>query len=194
MSSPWNVSSDRRLRQPLFTLLMSLLVALCASSPARAAQFTGDGAPFAKAMHPDGPAGPAINVVRGPCPSVEGTDGCWEADQSMIYAVDRPAFAHEMGHAFDSRNLNDIEREAFSRSFGFPAGTPWVPERGDDTFCDHIACPNETFADLYMGCALHIAPLFHDIDERVGELGYWSGTLIKFRRECRMVHAFSALG
>lgn len=109
--------------------------------------------------HVPGPAGPTIDVVIAKV-VVDGLEagGGWYADESTIRMPDRlpVTLEHELGHAFDQRNLDVYERLWLVEREGFRPGTPWSDDsRWDgDPWCERVDCPNEVFADVYAGCAL----------------------------------------
>jgi hypothetical protein len=173
------------------------------------AQLTGPGSDWARTvrMHAPGPAGPPITVTFDPCPGLV-AGGCWTPWDSTIYVAsdfEQPfIYAHELGHAFDTRNLSDGERAWFLSVFGYDDGQAWAPERApDDPFCERQSCPSERFADAYAICALGLRPSAYLKDGSVlflgvHDYGYYHGAVgiagvARARdRVCRAVTAFSS--
>lgn len=149
----------------VFYIALGLVIAHAAG----AAQLVGPGAPWAYTVqtHVPGPPGPPIRVEVGPCPDLPSAGGCFYpgapdgtgAAIYVLYPGDAFALEHELGHAFDSRALDDGERAWFVAVLGFPSGTPWRnPSRweGGDPYCLRSTCPDERFADAYAVCALDL--------------------------------------
>lgn len=130
---------------------------------ADAAQLTGPDATWARTidMHAPGPSGPPITVTLGSCPGLVDAGGCWRPWDSKIYITTthnndlKFTYGHELGHAFDSRDLTDKVRAWFLATFGYPPEQEWTPVRpDDDPFCLKMVCPSERFANVYALCAL----------------------------------------
>jgi hypothetical protein len=111
---------------------------------------------------------------------------------------------HELGHAFDARNLDADERAYLVTDLGYPPDTPWenlareVP--GGDLLCRYLACPNEQFADAYAGCALgyHLTTSRGAVLSTRGRAtsAWWSGygwraDRARYRSVCSSIRAFA---
>lgn len=156
--------------------------------------------------HVPGPAGPTIDVRFEPVPGTPEAGGGWTPWTSTIYMsepLDR-TLEHEIGHAFDARNLDDDERAYLVTSLGYQPGTPWENlarwEPGGDLYCLHIDCPDERFADAYMGCALGLrlaAPpqiwrRWRNYPVRAWWSTYgWTTSRARYAATCAAIHDFA---
>lgn len=103
------------------------------------------------------PSGAPVAVVLGPVVVAgQQAGGLWDGTSVLVASLNEDVLMHELGHAFDGRDLNDPERVHLMALMGYPPDTPWTNPRRwtEDVFCRWLACPNERFADLYRGCAL----------------------------------------
>lgn len=114
------------------------------------------------------PSGAAIPVVIGTPVLVDGVEagGTWDGTTVRAYGPDDVVVEHELGHAFDDRDLDPVERAHLNALMGYGPSTPWANQRRwtEDLFCAWLACPNERFASLYAGCALGYHLLHHSGD------------------------------
>jgi hypothetical protein len=118
---------------------------------------TGDAAVWMTSIHSrmPAPAGPAPTVIFGACPGLAEASAC--LDGGTIYIETRNPFdiEHELGHLFDARNLDPMERRFLRPMLG---GGKWS-DCGDVTDMAYYGhCPKETFADAYAACALALHP------------------------------------
>lgn len=149
------------MRSVLITAL-ALTLALSAA-PAGAATYTGPRAQWLTweeaVSRVPGPRG-AIVLREGSCPGAKAL-GCADVDGGEMWLATRQRFvaAHERGHFFDARNLDDWERGELKSLMGVPADQPWEKRQGlHDDACGVGECPNEMFADAYANCALGRSP------------------------------------
>jgi hypothetical protein len=96
-------------------------------------------------------------LVRAPCPQSPAAEGCIEPSTATIWLRPgltrqraRAILQHELGHLYDWRYLDDVEREQFRALARIPAGAAWYEGRS--------LAPAERFADAYASCALGYRP------------------------------------
>lgn len=190
-------------------LVVEFVLSACASVTL-AAQLSGapDVAAWARAVqartHVPGPAGPAIDVVvLADVPGQPASDGGWVGGAySTVYLTrrDDATLEHELGHAFEERNLDVKERVWLVDELGFRAGTPWQnPARWTgDLYCQHVACPDEVVADAYAGCALHyrLTTEWGNLLRRGSAQAWWGSygwrtTRARYAAICSAIHAFA---
>lgn len=147
-----------------FLAAITILVLMCWSfwtALAGATTLEGDAAAWTSKIestaHVPLPTGPPITVLFAPCPGLQDAAGC--TIDSTIWvdpAAGWPRFSvlHELGHQFDSRDLDPMERLYLIPELGGFRHRAW----GD---CGSVAdldtygqCPLERFADAYAFCAL----------------------------------------
>jgi hypothetical protein len=195
-------------------LFLITLAFLAAPAPAGAASYTGDGAAHMRGVASvmPGPAG-ALEVRMGVCPGASRAAGCWIRELGLIYLLDEnPITAmHEMGHAFDTRNLDDGERAVLAPVLLKGAtdatwsrcGVVNTPDYG----LRENKCPTELFGEAYAACALKALPerveLFRTRRGTVGGRGRaatstwpfaygYMPSLKQHRRVCALIRAFAS--
>lgn len=100
---------------------------------------------------------PMPPIVHGPCPGMPDAGACWDGTAVYVDAFDvddRDVLRHELGHAFDTRHLDDAERAALARLLG-RRGVEWCDVGAWQARADEDtrhAPPCEQFADAYANC------------------------------------------
>jgi hypothetical protein len=141
-------------------LVVGLMIGLLAGAKStEAAAMTGSASAWARAspMHVPGPAGPEITINFGSCPGLDDASACWMPWVSQIWLTEKNEFdlMHELGHVFDARNLDAMERKYLRPRIML--GKAW-DDCGEVRIEVYGACPKERFADAYANCALGYSP------------------------------------
>jgi hypothetical protein len=144
------------------------------------------------------PAGDIV-VSFEPCPGSAG-DVCSDPLGGRIWlagSLDPFELAHELGHVYLERDLDDHWRGRIAALLGYdPRAEPWSTGLTADD-CLTQACPSELAADAYAACALRLSPKRRVVGRgkrrRIVEgwqtaYGY-QPTLRQHRRVCRTIRA-----
>lgn len=122
------------------SLLLALAIALSSATSAQAR-------PLDRPPLPS----PMPLIVAGTCPADPDAGGCYYSATHTLYhrGGNRFALAHELGHAFDTVELDERERTRFAGLMGQGGATQWLStsEHARDSL-------SEIFADAYATCRL----------------------------------------
>ena len=141
-------------------LALAVVLGSSAPTPVPAAILVGPLGTWATSIktHAPAPTGAPISVELVPGLKIEGVEagGGWDGEKIQLEGRDTIAIEHELGHAYDDRDLTDHWRGVLENDMHVSG--PWSnPDRwGGDLYCKHITCPNELFADARAGCALNL--------------------------------------
>lgn len=183
-------------------LFVWVLLAAWAHAPAAVAgpaPLTGSAARWLESVpnRMPAPAGAPITVSFAACPGLEAvSDGCWLPGALYLADRRRGTAMHELGHAFDDRDLTVASRAHLAALLGF-SGKRWDDCGDPADLSVYGDCAAEVFADSYEACALGRPPL------RKGRGGWfvehetaygWMPSPRRYRVVCRAIVRYGING